>query len=159
MSSPKLDNPPIRREEIEFEHDDKVFVYVFHRFEDGKITFERANLPHTAVSKKNPQQDVLYPSGTPTLISTAILVLYKASQQGTAEASFVREILAIFVGDIAEEACYSGLKAAIASFSVNTPIAKLGDVMQFVEPYSKWKVRCSLSYNWNRIMLIANRWS
>ena len=141
MSSPKLDPRPVRREEIEFEHEDKVYVYAFNRFEDGKITFGRVPL---SSAKKNPIH-VLYPSGTPTHIGIALIVLYKGFQQGTADWSFLREILTILLGDMSKEACYCALKTAMTK----TPWAKVDDVMQFVAPYSKWKVSALFRYHGN----------
>jgi|SRR5947207_15695954 len=125
------------REEVQFAHDDEDFVYVFHRFDSGKIMFKR--LFPNAVAQE--AEVVIYPGGKKHLANTAVIVLYKAAVSGQQLSGFLPNVLRTMLDlFLSKEVLNQNLSKAISSFQVNTPIAAVEDVMEFVEPYSPWAV-------------------
>ena len=126
-------------EEISFEHDDDEFVYVFFGFPPTgteKVTIRRI-IPHPSTS-----EETIYPKGKSSVGHTAVLVLYKASLGGQPMLGFLPDVLKTVLRNAgSREAMVTGLKSAIAAFPVVSPIAKVEDVMAFVEPYAPWTAR------------------
>jgi hypothetical protein len=125
------------REEVQFIHDDVEFIYNFHRFDTGKITFKRRD-PTAPIQGG---EEVIYPAGKPHLANMAIIVLYKASESGQMMSGFLPNVLrTILELNPSKEVTKTNLANAILSFKVKNPIASIEQVMNFVEPYASWVV-------------------
>jgi hypothetical protein len=125
-------------EELSFEHDDEEFIYVFHGFPPTgieKVTLRRAcPLPAS-------DHEIIFPNGTALVAHTAVLVLYKASLGGQPMIGFLPDVLkTVLRGALSRESTVAGVKRAIEAFPVKNAVAKVEDVMAFVEPYAPWKV-------------------
>lgn len=125
-------------EELSFEHDEEEWIYVFFGFPPSgveKVKIRRVH-PLPPVS-----EEVVYPNGTAIVANTAILVLFKASMGGQPMIGFLPDLLkGILKASSGREATMAGLKKAIDAFAVKTAIAKVDDVMSFIEPYAPWGV-------------------
>lgn len=125
------------REEVQFIHDDEEFIYNFHHFDSGKITFKR--LDPTAPTQE--AEVVIHPAGKTHLANTAIIVLYKAARSSQPMKGFLPNVLITMLELYAsKEALNMDLEKAISSFQVKSPIASVEEVMKFAEPYSPWAV-------------------
>jgi len=128
------------REEVQFIHDDVEFIYNFHRFDTGKITFKRLD-PTAPIQGA---EEVIYPAGKPHLANMAIIVMYKASESGQKMSGFLPNVLRTMLElNPSKEVTNTNLGNAILSFKVKTPIAPIEQVMKFVEPYAPWVVHSS----------------
>jgi hypothetical protein len=125
------------REEVQFIHDDVEFIYNFHRFDTGKITFKRLD-PTAPIQGA---EEVIYPAGKPHLANMAIIVLYKASASGQMMSGFLPNVLRTMLElNPSKEVTKNNLANAILSFNVKNPIASIEQVIKFVEPYASWAV-------------------
>jgi hypothetical protein len=129
------------REEVQFIHDDEEFIYNFHRFDSGKITFKRLD-PRAPVQEP---EVIIYPPGTTHLACIVIIVLYKSVAEGQQMNGTLEEVLKTMLNlHPSKEILDSNLGGAITSFRVKkTPIAVLEDVMEFVKPHTPWAVHSS----------------
>jgi hypothetical protein len=125
------------REEVQFTHDDEDFVYYFNRFESKKITFKQLK-PLGPI----PEVDI-YPSGTPQLANTAIIILFKAATSGHQPLKGILPDILRTMLDLysTKDTMVANLSKTIFSFRAKKPIAIIEDVVQFVEPYASWKVK------------------
>jgi hypothetical protein len=131
------DQHVFEREEVQFMHDDEDFVYSFHRFDNGKITFKRL-FPSASAQEG---EVVIYPCGKKYLANTAVIVLYKAAASGQQLSGFLPNVLRTMLDlYLSKETLLQNLSKAILSFQVNTAIASIEEVMEFIEPYAPWAV-------------------
>lgn len=131
------------REEVQFLHEDEDFIYSFHRFDSGKVTFRRL----WPAAKSQECEVVLYPSGEKSIVNIAVIVLYKAVTSGQKLQGFLPDVLKTMVNLYdSKEGLISNLKKAIAAFPGQTRIASVDNIIEFIAPYSLWTV---LSYNHN----------
>jgi hypothetical protein len=136
------------REEVQFIHDDEDFVYSFHCFDSGKITFKRL-WPATKES-----EIVIFPGGQKALANTAIIVLYKAAASGQQLSGFLPNVLRrVLDMYISKDALLEHLGRAITNFQVKSPICQVEKVMEFVGPYAPWMV-CFLQM----LLIIEYEW-
>ena len=136
-----FDQHVFEREEVQFVHDDEDFVYIFHRFDNGKITFKR--LFPSALAQE--AEVVIYPCGKKHLANTAVIVLYKAAASGQQLSGFLPNVLRTMLDlYLSKEALHQNLSKAILTFQVKTAIASVEQVMEFIEPYTPWAVHCQI---------------
>src|SRR5271169_4872021 len=138
------------REEVSFEHEACDFIYIFHRFESGNITFKRK----WPTSPTQEPEVVIYPCGQQTVASTAIIVLFKCVTSGTERSGltgFLPDMLkAILDLHWSKETLIAHLSKAIDSFPVAVQkIASIEDVMQFIAPSASWTVQSPLHLHVN----------
>ena len=132
-----VDPPVFEREEVQFVHDDEDFIYSFHRFDNGKITFKRL-FPRALAQEA---EVVIYPGGKKHLANTAVIVLYKAAASGQQLSGFLPNVLRTMLDlYLSKEILHQNLSKAILSFQVNTAIASVEKVMEFIEPFTPWAV-------------------
>jgi hypothetical protein len=123
------------REEVTFVHDDEDFIYSFHHFDTGKITFKRI----WPAAKSQEGEVVIHPSGQKPVANTAVIVLYKAASGGQHMTGFLPGVLRTMMSTYStKEACVAHLTKAIQSFPVRSPIATIDDILKFVHPYAPW---------------------
>ena len=125
------------REEVQFTHDEEDFVYSFHRFDTGKITFKR-------LWPAAPLQDaevIIHPGDKKPLANMAIIVLYKAATLGQQMSGFLPNVLRTMLDMYdSKETLKLQLSRSIASFQARNPIAELDQVVEFLDPYAPWSV-------------------
>jgi len=133
-------------EEVLFNHEDKEWHHTFQRSETGTITFQRLSQPPVHGNVKVADRDILFPNGLRVLVDMAVLVLYKA-YVGNANSVFLREILATLVRSDTRtrEGWTSDLKTAMTGFG-RTAVGNLESIIDFITPYSSWKVSVSPSF-------------
>ena len=134
-----VDRPRFDWEDVFFIHDDEEFIYSFHRFDNGKISFKK--LVPNAPAGQEESEVVIYPGGKKHLANTAVIVLYKGVASGQPLTGFLPNILHTMLDMyISEEGLKTNLEKSIASFQVTTPIADVDKVLEFVLPYAPWRV-------------------
>lgn len=137
LSGTVVDPLVFEREEVQFVHGDEDFIYSFHRFDNGKITFRRV----FPIAMAQEAEVVIYPGGKKHLANTAVIVLYKAAASGQQLTGFLPNVLRTMLDlYLSKEILYHNLSKAILSFQVNTAIASVEKVMEFIEPYTPWAV-------------------
>jgi len=125
------------REEVHFIHDDEDFIFTFHRFDSGKITFKRL----WPAAKFQEGEVVLYPQGEKSVANTAVIVLYRAASAGTKMEGFLPDVLRTIMSFYPNrEALAANLTKSIQSFPVQSQIASVDDIMKFIAPYTPWTV-------------------
>src|SRR5271169_258011 len=124
-------------EVLSLEHNEGEFIYIFHGFPPTgieKVTLRRVRpLPAS-------DDEINFPNGTSLVAHTAALVLYKVSLFcNQSMIGFLADVLKTVLRSAAtRENTIAGLKRAIEAFPVKNAVAKVEDIMAFVEPYAPW---------------------
>jgi len=118
---------------VKFTHDSTDYVYVFHRYDSGQITFKRL------WPAAQDGEITIYWDGKKDAVDTIVIVLYKAAKEEQDlkgfQSNVMRKILNLYSS---KEELEESLQRAIISFGEKFPIAKISDVMDFANPYSPW---------------------
>jgi hypothetical protein len=140
-------------EEVEFVYNDETFIYSFRSRGDARITFKRV-----WNSSSHPIQEAeidVYPNACLAAVNTAVLVLFKAAtwKLGVPMPTFIPKTLGKLLaskGYISREVLERNLRGAIGTFngtrtggqknSKRARIAEIGEVMEFLEPFTPWGV-------------------
>jgi hypothetical protein len=131
-----------QREEVTFDHEGDSFIYIFHRFESGNVSFRRKW--NTTVPQE--PEVIIYPPHHNAIANTAVIVLYKCATSGThidGLTGFLPDVLRTILDlYVSKEALAKHLHRAIDSFPVKKlKIASIDDVIKFLGPYAPWTVR------------------
>jgi hypothetical protein len=122
-------------EEVSFVHDNEEFIYNFHQFDSGRITFKRQNK-----LAQEPEVEV-FPAGEKQIRIFVPIVLYKVKSSGVKMNGILPEVLSKLLELYTKEQFETDLKRALLVFPhVNTKIATVGEIMEFVAPYAPWTV-------------------
>jgi hypothetical protein len=125
------------REEVSFEHNGEEFIYSFHQFESGRITFKRLwTNGHTQESEVE-----IYPAGEKSIRMSVPVVLFKAHASGLEMNGILPNILTKLLGLYSSKAQFeTDVKYAINFFPVKTLISTVKEVIEFVAPFAPWTV-------------------
>jgi hypothetical protein len=143
MTSP----PSFDREEVYFEYNNEDFLYTFQRSESGRITFKRML---TAPTWQETFVEV-YPGGEKAIRTSATIVLFAAHAMGTPMNGILPDVLRKLLGLYESlEQLETDMEHGIAVFP-QKGIGNVGDIMEFVAPYTPWAVFPSSQCAYSRI--------